>query len=194
MIAFTAHGIPRPKGSKRAFAIRRKSGRMGVAVTEQTSAGLATWEPQLAVAVASVRPPGGPLEGPVMVSLDFRLPAPKQRRTDHPVARNRSDIDKLARVVLDQMVGILIVDDAQVVRLNAAKTYGTPGVDVRVYRVASNGAEDGGAPHTPRKEAEAPTGGRGAARGGRFGPSDGEVLGDPTPSLLGAVRAAGGGA
>lgn len=71
-----------------------------------------------------------PLEGPVKVSIVFRMPEPKgnTRRWPHV----RPDVDKLARAVLDGLTGAAFADDCQVVDLRARKVYGTPGAEITI--------------------------------------------------------------
>lgn len=71
-------------------------------------------------------------EGPVMVSIVFRMRPPK--RPAYSVPATRPDIDKLCRAVLDGIgdSGAVWKDDSQVVRLIAAKEYGDPGVTISV--------------------------------------------------------------
>jgi crossover junction endodeoxyribonuclease RusA len=71
-----------------------------------------------------------PLDGPVKVSITFRMPEPKgnNRRWPHV----RPDVDKLARAVLDGLTGAAFADDCQVVDLRARKVYGTPGAEITI--------------------------------------------------------------
>ena len=86
-----------------------------------------------------------PLEGPLSVSLRFRLSVPtsysKRLRTailagEEPYF-GAFDIDNFAKAVLDPLNGVVFVDDKQVVRLFVTKIAAeTPGVDVRVEAYA----------------------------------------------------------
>ena len=49
----------------------------------------------------------------------------------------RPDLDKLCRACLDSLTGIVWRDDAQVVRLEASKGYGAPGVVIWVEPIAA---------------------------------------------------------
>lgn len=82
-----------------------------------------------------------PVEGPLVLSLDVRLPIPaswpkkKQEEASsgrlRPVAR--PDVDNFAKAVLDGLNGIVWRDDSQVVELRASKHYSiSPRVDVLV--------------------------------------------------------------
>lgn len=71
-------------------------------------------------------------DGPLMVSLRFRMKCPRKPAFSVPVTR--PDIDKLCRSVLDAIgdSGVVWRDDSQVVTLLAEKEYGDPGVTIRV--------------------------------------------------------------
>jgi Holliday junction resolvase RusA-like endonuclease len=71
-------------------------------------------------------------DGPVMVSVRFRMRMPRRPKFSVPVSR--PDIDKLCRAVLDAIgdSGAVWKDDSQVVTLIAAKEYGEPGVIISV--------------------------------------------------------------
>lgn len=78
----------------------------------------------------------GLLDGPVLVTLRFRLvkpaSAPKTRRT-WPIKARSGDVDKLARSILDSLTGTLMRDDSQVIGLCVTKDWGDPpGVEVIV--------------------------------------------------------------
>ena len=134
VVRFQVFGEPRPKGSKRALPVRRRDGSQTVALVEEGGAALQSWRTRLAAAVAEHRPEGAPWPWPVVVEMTFYLRPPKRPRASWPVARGRGDVDKLARAVLDELTGVVIVDDGQVVHLNAAKAYGdAPGVEVGVW-------------------------------------------------------------
>lgn len=73
--------------------------------------------------------PGGE---PVNVVIDFVFGRPKSHlrksglRADAPVLP-RSDLDNMAKAVLDALNGVAWVDDSQVSRLVVEKSYGTEG-------------------------------------------------------------------
>jgi len=82
---------------------------------------------------------GHAVAGPVYVSISFFLPRPKHHLgtgrnagvvkpryvNAWPDASNRNDIDKLTRLVLDAMTGVIYEDDGQVVACDASKRYAT---------------------------------------------------------------------
>lgn len=120
-------GTPVPQGSVNAYR-----GRI-VGVTPK----LREWRLKVRAGTMA-RHTGEPLDGPIAVSLVFQLEPPKKPRWWVPAVK--PDLDKLVRGVLDslsttkQLRGV-IVDDARVVSLTAAKTYhGNPGVMVTITR------------------------------------------------------------
>jgi|HubBroStandDraft_6_1064221.scaffolds.fasta_scaffold171668_3 Holliday junction resolvase RusA-like endonuclease len=76
--------------------------------------------------------------GPVSVECRFSLPkptsAPKKRRT-WPLGARSGDVDKLARLVLDALTGIVFADDSHVVDLHVSKDYGVPGAEILVSAI-----------------------------------------------------------
>jgi len=60
--------------------------------------------------------------------------APKTRRT-WPIGARSGDVDKLARLILDALTGIVFADDSHVVELHVSKDYGVPGVEIVVDAV-----------------------------------------------------------
>jgi crossover junction endodeoxyribonuclease RusA len=133
-VAFTVWGIPAPKGSKRAFAIRkggRPTGR--VAVVDDSKPTLRDWTRAVNDVIQGLAASGtARLDGPVGLSVEFWMPkpksAPKRRRT---WPDRKPDIDKLLRALLDPMTGVLIEDDARVVALHAWKNYAEDSGDPR---------------------------------------------------------------
>lgn len=82
-----------------------------------------------------------PIEGPIRLSLVFRLPAPKSTPKKRLASLldgsvrplKRPDLDNLGKSVLDGMNGIVYRDDAQVVTMCSKKIYSEiPGVDICV--------------------------------------------------------------
>jgi Holliday junction resolvase RusA-like endonuclease len=85
---------------------------------------------------------GFPIDGPVAIELFFWLPKPKtapKRKRTYPIKRGL-DVDTAARAALDAITGVLITDDARVIRLLVEKDYGELdnvqglAVTVREYR------------------------------------------------------------
>lgn len=138
-IAFRIFGLPVAQGSLRGFV------KHGKPIITSTAKGLGAWRNQIAQAayekIVSDNMTKGkdvPIiaDGGYEVSCIFFLPRPKSlpKRFAHPA--KRPDIDKLQRGLLDALTGIIWHDDAQVVKITAAKEYASekepPGVAVTV--------------------------------------------------------------
>lgn len=126
MTAFlTIMGEPRPKGRPR---FSRRNGRAftptATRVAEESFAGRLAAEAKSAGIVE-------PLTGPLQVDLEFHLPIPASWSKKKHVAaalRNvlptgRPDLDNFVKLATDAANGLLWLDDSQIVRLNAGKSY-----------------------------------------------------------------------
>jgi Holliday junction resolvase RusA-like endonuclease len=121
MITFTVHGKPIQQGSKNGAVT--KTGR--VVIYETNDPPQKSWRRTL-VEMAREHCRDGPLDGPLAVWIEFRMPRPQNNRRGH-WASKKPDIDKLARNVLDALTDSgLIVDDARICRLNVEKTLSDP--------------------------------------------------------------------
>lgn len=138
-ISFDVPGTPQTKGSARAFVVK------GRAVVTNDNARTKSWAGVVATFALAAMQLGKPLEGPVRVTLRFRLARPKAHyrkgglRGDAPsYVSKRPDVDKLARAVLDALTSVCFVDDAQVAALVVEKFYGErPGVSVHVEAIGA---------------------------------------------------------
>ncbi len=129
MIAFYVPGRPAPQGSKR---------HVGRGIMVESSCEVGPWRERVALAAHNGMGGRELFAGAVAVRLDFVLPRPKSApKRSTPPAIKRPDADKLARAVLDAITSTVIVDDAQVVELIAAKRIAelgeTPGVRIAVH-------------------------------------------------------------
>jgi crossover junction endodeoxyribonuclease RusA len=145
-IEFSVTGDPAPQGSKR---------HLGNGVMVESSTKVKPWRSDVRDAAERAMESSEYLSdidmwlAPLTVVVTFRFPRPKTHygtgknervlKTSspaHPVAKNRNDIDKLARAVLDGMTNVVFADDSQVVNLVAMKHYvdhwESPGVNVFV--------------------------------------------------------------
>lgn len=116
MIEFYVPGIPRPKGSTRAF-VSKTTRRL---VVKSDCSGLKQWEHAVRTMARRYRPRTEWL-GPVSIEVTFYLPKPKTVARLRPAVR--PDIDKLVRGAVDGLSGVIFKDDAQIVRLDAQKLY-----------------------------------------------------------------------
>jgi len=114
-------GVPAPQGSKR-FVGLAKSGR-GILIEASKKA--RPWRQDVKGIALEVRNGAAPLDSPLSVRMIFTMPkpasAPKKRVT---LPMRKPDVDKLCRNVLDALVDAgVMIDDARVVRLEAAKVF-----------------------------------------------------------------------
>lgn len=123
-IAFCVDGTPAPKGSFNVYP-GKKGGRPN---GRESSKRYPPWR-KLIEAKARTVMDGLPLiEPPYSVGLTFYVHRPKAPKYPWPGSLIVGDIDKLTRGVLDALKGIVIVDDAHVVRFHEqSKRYVRPG-------------------------------------------------------------------
>ena len=144
-VTFSVLGKPEPKGSTKAFVPKPwavaavAAGRSPRAVVTNDNPAAAGWQSLIRGQAQTLYEP--PFAGAVQVSVVFRLPRPKSlpRRVQQCV--KKPDIDKLARLVLDGLTGVLFLDDAVVVDLHARKVYSpldvAPGAVITVTEVSA---------------------------------------------------------
>lgn len=128
-IEFQVFCHPEPQGSSKGFPLRRKSGRMGVAITSDNKK-LRPFRNVVAYAAAvAVLEVGGicPLADrstPIHIELEFYFAKPPSTPRDRVFPVVKPDLDKLQRSALDALTGVLFTDDSQVVSVYARKYYG----------------------------------------------------------------------
>lgn len=130
MITLRIDGIePAPQGSKRGFAIRKGGIPTGKVAMVESSAGVKPWRE--AVRQEVIRSRMAMLEGPVGLSVVFRLSRPKSHHTSKGGLtkgaprhhRSKPDVDKLLRSTFDGLTGSAYKDDSQVCMVSAEKRY-----------------------------------------------------------------------
>jgi Holliday junction resolvase RusA-like endonuclease len=125
-IFFTVPGVPVAKGRPRLTTIGGKARAF-------TPAKTVLYEQLVALAAQRAIGGAGPLEGALSVTVTAFLPVPaswSRKKRDAALAgdirpTSRPDTDNYLKAALDGMNGIVYRDDAQVVRVVAAKFYGT---------------------------------------------------------------------
>jgi len=143
MVSFFVPGTPIPKGSAKAFYIKA----LGRAVVTQDNADKQKpWASMIAVVAQGhfVKP----IEGPVMISMAFKMPRLKGHfgsgknagalKASAPTYHvSKPDCDKLQRCVWDALTGIAWKDDSQVaIVTHASKKYSDkPGVHIRICAI-----------------------------------------------------------
>ena len=143
MISFFVPGLPIAKGSAKGFYIK---GLNRVVITQTNAAKQAPWASMIAVVAQDLFE--RPIEGPVMISLAFKMPRPKNHygtgkraeilKASAPIYHtSKPDFDKLERCVLDALTGIAWKDDCQVALMqHKSKKYaGNPGVFIRISEI-----------------------------------------------------------
>jgi len=133
MAMFFVEGIPVTKGSTSSY-LNKKTGR--IVTTSASGKKLKDWENLIAYEAKKAGYTTD--DGPYRISLIFVLPKPKTTKNDLPIAKNKNDLDKLTRAVLDGLTGVVYNDDAQVIMIVAEKIYTNnkwpkPGVAVSVF-------------------------------------------------------------
>lgn len=137
MIQFSVAIVPRGKGRPRATVL----GGFARMYTDELTR---KYEATISKAAMVVMTGSLPLEGPLSVVAQFRIPIPpsfsKRRRaailagTDHYAGA--FDTDNLLKAVLDACNSICWQDDRQVMRLTAIKTPAErAGVDIRIEKL-----------------------------------------------------------
>lgn len=139
-LAFTVLGRPQGKGSKRVLPVRTRAavGQPRVVMVD-SNRNAAPWAARVAAAAIEAADADGfeLIRGPVTVQFEFCFSRPRAHfGTGRNVARLRlsapehmavmPDVDKLTRCALDALTGVIFKDDAQVVRLQAAKRWSEP--------------------------------------------------------------------
>lgn len=134
-LSFVVHGTPIPQGSMKGFAFRRKTGKLGVAMTSDNPK-TRPWKDSVKAAAIEAWD-DRPTDDAVSLTIEFAFMPPASNR--HPHKTTKPDIDKLARAVMDALTGVVYRDDSQVVAVSARKvfTFGSPGVTVRVETIAN---------------------------------------------------------
>lgn len=129
-------GVPQPQGSKAARVVKGRA-----ILTEGFGEGprlRKSWREAIANAARAWLGENGrpaPLDEPVRLTLEFRLPRPASasKRVLYPA--KKPDCSKLARAAEDALTGLIYVDDARVVDLHVTKRFASgepPGVTITV--------------------------------------------------------------
>ena len=137
-------GLPKPAGSKRAFALRRRDGSVvmrpnGAPVVNVTDAckGSAEWKADVRHAAKQQMTDQEPTSEPLSVRMMFYLPRPQGhygsgknasalKPSARPYPTTKPDALKLARAAEDALTGVVYRDDSQTVDLQIHKRYGSP--------------------------------------------------------------------
>lgn len=134
-IAFSMAGDPVPKGRPRTRV-------RGDFATIYTDTKTRKYEKSIADLAKQVMGRRKPLEGPLSVSMRFRMTLPasmsKRLRTailsgDEPYSPAGGDLDNYLKAVADALNGVCFIDDKQIVRIFCTKVASErAGVDVKI--------------------------------------------------------------
>ena len=146
-LEFFVAGIPKPGGSKKAFPIRGKDGKMHVIVTDASNN--KDWRQSVKAACLMVW--FGP---PTIQALELKVTFVMPYRKGHygtgkhkdnlkPSApywhTSKPDLTKLLRSTEDALTGVLWIDDSQIVQTTLSKIYGfKPGASIEVSYAKEN--------------------------------------------------------
>lgn len=131
-VKFVAYCKAEPQGSMRGFVMPGKNGAKARAILTSTTKNLKPYRQQLTLAAMEALKAAGMTEPlaekhvgvKLVVDFFFQKPASVSKKRLYPAVK--PDLSKLIRSTEDAMIGILYVDDAQIVEVKARKHYGTP--------------------------------------------------------------------
>jgi Holliday junction resolvase RusA-like endonuclease len=142
-LVFSMVGLPRGQGRPRATV-------RGAHATVYKAQKDRKYETSVAKVAMGAMAGRAPFEGPLSVSLRFRMPIPASasKRTKAAMAAGeiapttKPDLSNLVKSIEDAMNRIVFADDSQIVRNFNTKIYAEqPGVDVRVEAFAPQGGD-----------------------------------------------------
>lgn len=141
-------GAPKPQGSKRGFIVQGKGSKQRAVVVDTNKKPLRDWRSDVIGAVRDAWAGREPIDDPVFVHLEFRLPRPKAGKARFPAGRV-GDLDKLTRTILDALeIAGAVTDDSRVCTITASKAYPTapsvPGVRIVMGRIDAEATTPGG--------------------------------------------------
>lgn len=129
-VVFTVNCKAEPQGSKRAFVVPGKNGSKARAVVVDNNKDVMRSyrsalrvEAMIAMQAQEIPQPMAEKHIPVELTVEFMFIRPASAKKRYwPVVL--PDIDKILRSSIDAMIGVLFVDDAQVVKVSMEKVYG----------------------------------------------------------------------
>lgn len=131
-LVFSVEGEPKGKG-------RPRFSKVGGFVKTYTDQKTRDYESLISQAARTAMGETPPMEGPISVSMYFRLPIPKSTPKKRVASllgglvrpTKKPDLDNMNKAILDAMNGIVYKDDSQVVTIHSKKVYSThAGVDI----------------------------------------------------------------
>jgi len=143
LIHFFVGGEPQPKGSTRAFYVKK----LDRVVTTNSNRNTKQWQLRIAMEAqranecrkVSFYSPDKCYGYEVETSFIFQRPKSLPKKVS--LNTKRPDLDKLIRAVLDALANVIIPDDAQVISISSKKRYADgsemPGAEILVRRIKS---------------------------------------------------------
>lgn len=130
-------GMPVAQQRPKTRLFRNSHSPIGVTASHYDPANCKDWKRTVLAQCIDARPPA-PVEGPLLMALEFYLPRPLSlpKKELHHV--KRPDLDNLAKAIKDALRGTIYRDDSQITDLIVSKRYspGT-GVLIRIERVVA---------------------------------------------------------
>lgn len=160
-VEFFVVGEPRPAGSKTTGVAHRRDpatgqqvpvtkpdGRLQTFTKDSSGAKGKTWRADVREAATEAMGGAPMLDGPLLVSVEFRMPRLKGHYGSGANAQTlkasapywhtvRPDADKLSRALLDALTSVVWKDDAQVAHKSVTKRYTWPGERVGAHVVVA---------------------------------------------------------
>jgi len=135
-LRFRIIGLPKSKGSLTAYAYETPDGPRAQLVEKRSAPArkaLAEWRQacmrvfiRAGIYIAKFGPIKGNYLRPLRVDIQFHLPRPKSAPKYVEYPTTYPDLDKLERVILDELSASLIHDDRQIVEIHSSKIYADP--------------------------------------------------------------------
>jgi Holliday junction resolvase RusA-like endonuclease len=121
MTRFTVYGVPAPQGSK----TRMPNGALVESASTTGRLKVRAWRTAV-TEVARDHRPEAPLDGPLWLAIEFRMPRPKARRRAFWADR-KPDASKLLRATEDALKDAgIVLDDSRFCRITIEKLYADP--------------------------------------------------------------------
>ena len=135
-VNFYVSGTPIPKGSTKAFYIKK----LNRVITTNANKETTGWESRVAYSAQKIQEEKDFYTTDKHVGYEIAITFSFNRPTSLPKKYNlkttRPDLDKLARAILDAVTRVLIPDDAQVIGISCRKILSpTEGADITITKV-----------------------------------------------------------
>lgn len=130
-------GMPVPQARPKTRLFKNPHSPLGVTASHYDPANCKDWKRTVLAQCIDARPPA-PVEGPLLLTLEFYLPRPVSLPKKELHHTKRPDLDNLAKAIKDALKGTIYRDDSQITDIVACKRYSpAPGVLIRLERVVT---------------------------------------------------------